>query len=492
VRRRWKAAIGVVSVATAAGGGLLVAGGPARADVAPGVGNAYAQAFQDTPKDGSLEVGVVLGESIAGHTNYVARALSQGVDLTAIGTSLQSYNCGTAPTPTQTALVPQPLQAETGQPGADQGFTQSPTDGVSSESSTQPVPPSFGSTEHVQATGTPYGEADTSYGSVSIPGVPFSVTGMTSKAWSGMVDGNRVAAATSDVGSVNFLNGAVVLDGLHWSVTYPSGGTGNPAGTFSIGSLTVEGQSVPTVDPTTALQAANAALTPLGIQLVPPSAANASGMESVSALEIDVLPNATRQQVLGGTVAAAEPATGPLESGLEGGFSPSEPSPLVQALCQSDTPITVADIAVASVDGGGSYTTSLGGVNATSGEAPTNPYNLSLSSFGSVSSSQFLSGSSAVPGTPGLPGTPAVAGTGTAGGVSGSPTAAPAGSSPSPAGSAAPTQTQQVSPIAAIGHGAGGPLLAIGLGGLAALALLAEGDRRAMRKAAVGGFEDEE
>lgn len=492
VRRRQqvKWAAGGMSAALVATGALMLASpGGAHAATDPGVGSSYAQAFQDTPRDGSLQVGVILGEAIAGHTNQVAKAQSQGLDLTAIGTSLKGYNCNTAPSATQQGLVPAPLQTETGEPNASQGVTQDPSYGISTESSSQPIPPSFGSTEYVQATSTPYGEADTSYGDVQVPGAPIEVTGMKSKAWSGLVNGQRVAGATADVGSVSLVGGTVQLSGLHWEVTYPSGDGAKPSASFSLGGLSIHGTKIALPDTSAAIQAANKILGLLGIQIVMPSITTANGVEFVGALQINVVPSDTRDQILNALINGTAPVVVPLEGSLENG-APGEPAPLVQALCNSDTPITVADVAVAGVDGAGSYTTSLGGVQATSGAAPTNPFNLSLGGFGgTLGSSQF------VPGTPAEPGSlPALSGSGglttDAGNASLAPTSGSGSTGGSVSNGSAEPQTkgaqgssQPIQPIAAAGYGAGGPLLGIGLGGLVALLLLAEGDRRLMRRA---------
>ena len=184
-RRRWtRFLIGGASSAFIIAGTVGVGPPGAGADSAPGVGSSYAQSLQVTPHEGALAVGVVLGEALAGHTNGVARAQSQGEDLGAIGLSLEGYNCGQEPSDQQKALIPQALQAETGQPGAAEGQTLQPTDGASKASPTN-WPPTWGSTEHVQANGDPYGEADTSYG--LIDGGAFTVAGMTTKAFSGVV-----------------------------------------------------------------------------------------------------------------------------------------------------------------------------------------------------------------------------------------------------------------------------------------------------------------
>ena len=476
---------GTVSLGITASGASLLAASPARADDSPGTGNAYAQLLQDTPREGSLMVGVIAGEALAGHTDTVARAQSQGLDETAIGTSLQAYNCGTAPSAEQKALVAQPLQAETGEPGADQGYTDSPTTGASSIGPTS-LPPSFGSTEFAQATGTPYGLARTSYDSLAVPGAPFSANGLTSQAFSGLVNGQREAGASAEIGSLDLAGTAVQLDGLKWSVVYPSGGNAPPTGSFSVGGLLIGGKAVSFPSPDAAVGLANTALSNLGIVVTAPTIQVQQGIEMVTPLEVEVVPNSTRDAILDGVVNQTGPVTQPVLGGLENGFSPAEPAPVVQALCQSDTPITVLDIAIASVDGGGSYVTSFGGVNATSGAIPTNPYNLNLPGGGLGSgSTQYFPGSA---GTAGTTGSPAIAGT--AGGASGSSaTAGSAGANASsaagnPTGSSHPAASAQpVEDIAAAGTSPGGPLLAIGLGGLAGLLLLAEGDRRVMKRA---------
>ena len=448
-------------IAGAAGVGAPNAG----AAVAPGVGQSYAQSLQVTPHEGALAVGVVLGEALAGHTNGVARAQSQGEDLGSIGLSLENYNCGQQPSAEQKALIPQALQTETGQAGADAGQTVQPTDGASSASPTN-WPPSWGSTEHVQATKDPYGEADTSY--ALIDGGAFTVAGMTTKAFSGLVKGERVAGATSDIGSINLVAGQVVLRHLHWEVSFPSGGAGRPSGSFSIGQVTIAGQTIPSADATAALAAVNKVLGTLGIEIDAPTVTQVQGVQFVSPLEIRVVPNDTRDKILLAAIVPFQSAEHPIAQGLEEGFNPAEPQQIAQALCQSDTPITVADITIASIDGGGYFSAGLGGVNATSGEAPENQFDLSPFTPSSMAgSSSLVGGTAAVPGTPGTPGSLTTPQAPTA--VEGATTLRPS--------------TGRAARAAAVGPKENGPLLAIGLGVLALLALLIEGDRRVMRRA---------
>lgn len=478
-RLRW--ALAAASAGLVASGVVVLAGGPdARAQtpssVSPGQGSSYAQSIQVTPHEGSLAVGAVLGEALAGHTGDYARAQSQGLDLGAVGTSIKSYNCGQPPNSTAAAAVPSPLEVETGQAGAAQGVTD-----------TNPQQ-TYGATEYAQATATPYAEADTTYEDLNAQ--YFGVTGAHSRAWSGIVDGQRVAGATSDISQLSIAGGAVVLDGLSWSSVYPSTGSAPPSGSFTLGSAEIMGKPAQTANLPDLETAINTVLGVIGIQLQLPQVTDAGGIVSVSPLQVVVVPNSTRDALVDGVLNATAPQYNQLANDLENGFSPSEPSNIEQALCQSDTPITVADIALASVDGSGFFNAALGGVNASSSALASNPFSFGLPSFsfgspgstlstpGSASSSGVAVGSAPLVagGGVGLTGTPAAVSTGGTGGTT-------------PAAGAKGT-TQEAVPASA-GFASGGPLLALGLAGLGATLLLALLERRSMSGAgAQAAFED--
>jgi hypothetical protein len=452
----------------------LATGGSASGATDPGVGSSYAQGFQVTPHEGSLAVGAVFDEALAGHTDQVARAQSQGLDLGAVGTSIKGYNCGQPPSALAN-YVPSPLEAET------------PTNGGTDQATAGPSPSqnnSDGSVEQVLANDTPYGEADTTLaGPIAGPNNFIVISGVASKAWSGLVNGTRDAGATVDIGYVS-IAGVVTLSHLHWSADYPDGK--QPTSSFAIGQATIDGTAVPTGDPSQVINAVNQALNSIGVVLSYPTATNASGIQFESPLQIEVVPNSTRNGVTDPVISGAvEPNYYPIANGLENGFAntsapynslaPVEQQDptgqLEQALCQSDTPITVLDITMASFTAAGYFNIALGGVNASSGPMPTNPYNLAMFNFGSLSSNsdQLSSGTAGLTGTPG---TPAIAGT---------PGQTLSGSS-SPAGQGSTkTQTQRVVP-ASVTAPAAGPLLGIGLGILGFLALLAEADRRMIRR----------
>ena len=467
----------------------LVAGGRAAAAGEAGVGSASAEGFEVTPHEGSLAVGAVFDEALAGHTDKVARAQSQGLDLGAVGAAIKGYNCGQPPTKLAD-YVPDPLEAET------------PPSGGSSEQQLGPSPSdnnSDGSVEHVLASDTPFGEADTTFGgTIAAPGNLVTISHVVSKATSGLVNGARQAEATVDIGQVN-IAGAVSLSGLHWESVYPTGsGSGQPNSYFQIGKAVVNGQSIPPADLSQVSQAINKVLGQIGLVVQFPTSTNAQGIQFESPLAIQVVPNSARNGVTDPIISnAVEPNYFPIASGLENGFAnttapynslapieQNDPTaPLEQGgsgyaglqgtLCQSDTPITVLDITVASFTAGGFFNISLGGVNASSGDLPVNPYQLGLG-FGDLSvpgSSQFVDGTA---------GSPAIADTGSAlTGVGSTPGVA---GTPSSAGSPARSGSGTVVPAATVASEVSGPLLAVGLGILGLLALLAEADRRFIRR----------
>lgn len=477
IRRQVKWATGGFSVALIATGGVLVGSGSAHAAAPPGQGSSSAQAVQVTPHEGSLAVGVILGEALAGNTGDYARAQSQGLDLGAVGTSMKSYNCGQAPQPAVASAVPSPLEVETGQPGASSGVT---------DTNNQQT---YGATEFGQANAVPYAEADTTYAPVN--GGPFTISGTHSKAWSGLVNGAQDDGATVDIHSLSLANGAVVLDGLHWQTDYPL--NGKPTGSFSIGQATIAGKSVPTNDLSALGTAINTVLAPVGMQFQLPQASNVQGLEQVTPLQIQVVPNDTRDQVVDGVLNATAPAYNAAADGLESGFGSWEPSQLQQALCQSDTPITVAAVSLASIDGAGFFTAAFGGVNSTASALQSNSFNLGLASIslGSSGSSQFVPGTSASSGVAPTSGAGASGLAGAGGSSLSSPSSSSSGSSPSSKSSSGTGGSQAISPAASVGFASGGPLLGLGLAGLAAVLLLAEADRRMIKRGRTQGVFEE-
>ncbi len=475
VRPRICAACGFAAFVTA-GALALGAGGPALADsgtVSPGQGSATSILAQVLPKQGSLAVGVAEGEALAGHQNLQAKAQSQVTDLTSIGTSLTGENCGQAGAfkPEQ---LPQPLSVETGDPGAASGVNEPDAGGAANR--------------FAQATAAPYAEADTTLAPLAIPGGLINLGGGRAKSYSGIVNGQRVAGATVDLSPIT-LPGGVTISGMHWEVAYPSTGSAHPSGSFSYGSVSVNGAPlVPAgiLDPAVVTTALNGVLGVFGIVITPPTTHIDNGIIYIDPIQISVVPN---------------PARDTLSNGLLGGLSPvltPTRMAVLNAVCQSDSAFTIGDVAIGSLTGGGSFNLLLGGANATSGELAANTYNLSLPSFGGGNLNSPAASPGLATSTPGstspivsstsggTAGTSGTAAPSTPAGDTGSALAPTAGTSAAPSSSPAPpTATSPTRQAAAISHPktVGDALLGVGLGGLGLLGLLAEGDRRMMRRA---------
>jgi hypothetical protein len=492
-RRTWRWCLAAAATTLIGTGTAMLDGGAgsAGADNALAEGSSYAQAMQITPHEGSLAVGALFDVALAGVTGADAKAQSEGLDLGAVGESMRSYNCGSDAQPVVYNAVPEPLITDTGAPGAAQGISEGPNSsnypqqvasGVDTQTPQQLQNQQVGgyyiapgtdyfANEFVQATQAPYGEADTSdAGPLSDPTGAITISGMHSKAWAGVVNGVDETGASSDIAQVSLGGGAVVLDGLDWTST--STESGQQSGSFTIGKAIVGGTPLPdTADLSAVAAAVDSALSNLGLQVGFPASYTASGFQFVDPMQIEVVPNATRDQVEQSVLNGVAPVYNQVADGLETGFSPSEPAQIEQALCNSDTGITVLDVTIASLDGGGYFNIALGGVNSTDGALPPNQFNLSEFSLNPSSLGPGTLGTAGTPGTPGTPGTSGtVGGPGTGGGANG-------------ASSSSGRLPAQAVRAKVRGFSAGGPLLGAGLGALALLLGLVEGDRRLMRRA---------
>jgi hypothetical protein len=417
----------------------------------PGRGMALAETEKVDPRTGSLSLGITMGRSIAGHQNTVAQASSQAVDLGIIGTTAASQACDGGDPTLPADKQPQPIQVDSRQSNSHQVSDQDQLSGV-------PIP----SRREATATPAPFGEAITTTAPIDIAGLIHIGQGV-SHTTSGLVDDGktRVATATVDIDGITF-PGGISMAGLHWEATWSSADQNPGKGTFTIGSASAGGQSLPTNDPSAVLTGINAALQPLGYAVKPPTASNRGGTAYVDPLTVEVFPSPTRDA---------------LANGLFGGIQPIRED-LFQALlkqdCKNSTYITIFDIAVASMTGGGSFSLIFGGVQASSGEALNNQYCLGCGGnsspiLGTSNSNSVLSSSTPTLGTNKATGSPST----------------PSSSSSGGGGGGAPAATAAVTPAASTkGKGArGGALAGVGLASLALLGLMAEGDRRKMRRA---------
>jgi hypothetical protein len=454
--RRGAALASLTCLTSVSAAALLGSAAPAaETGFANGTGAASAQSWKVNPTAGALSVGFTFGQSLAGYTNQVAKADARGIDLGIIGSLLAAAGCdGGAPT-LPADQQPQPLQADSRDPDAAAGKSAPETLNKTALA---------GVSMSVKATPTPLGEAETDYAPASAPGV-IQIHGAHSAAISQVVGGKtREAVATVDISSLDFAGGIVKIGGLHFQATHHTGAAKDHGGVFSMGSLVIAGQAIPTQDPAAAMAAVNTALGALGMQLRPPAIHDDGTRVSVDPLAIAIVPNAARDTLFGNILGAALPVRAALTDAL------------LKASCKFGDVISVADIAIGSVSGTGSFSLELGGVSATTGEL------ILSNALGQIPDLGNLGAGTAPLGDTGSAGT---VGGGTAlgstsPGATGLTTSAAGGTT----GGSGVGGRQLVKPIAASTSGSrGGMLAAVAAVGFGLLVAAVEGDRRMMRRA---------
>jgi hypothetical protein len=420
------------------------AGEAATPDTA-GTASATATSFRVNPTTASLSIGVTFGISLAGYTNRVSQAESRGIDLGIIGTTLAAEGCDGGDPTLPPDKQPQPLRADSRD--KDASTPKSETESISG------VP--VGAIEKaVRADASPYSQSDTTTAGLTGTDAFLSLGSAHSQAVTHLVNGTREAVATVDIGSVG-IAGVIELAGLHWEARAQSGTLDKNAGTFTIGSLKVLGQAIPANDALKAIQNANAVLAPLGIQVVYPTSHVSAGILFVDPLVIRVVPSKTRDTISQTVLGLVQPVRQSLYDAL-----------LAQD-CSNATYITVSDIAIGSLTGAGSFSLELGGANASAAPLKTTSlldFNQSLTGGSSNSLGDGPSLGNLDTSSPSL----GLAPSNNAGSKSGITNKG----------------SNQAKPIASVTKGSrGGRMALVGLLGLIVLAIVADRDRRLMRRA---------
>jgi hypothetical protein len=461
--------VGVLSTGAVVGAQVLWwpvhgAGAQAPQGFVLGTANATAQAIQLAPSTGGLSYSVTLAESLAGYQSTEGQGQSQTFDPGAIGISLTTQQCNGDPPPVKQSQLPQPALAESNDGDASQSKTVQGSNGAGV------------GVENASAKTTPAGSAKTTLVGLDVPGV-IDVSGGTSTAQAqAIANKTREATASSEIGQVSLLGGQVTLDGLQWRSTQRSGDGSTQEGSFTIGSMTLDGKSMP-VTPgqiLSSLDQVNQALAPTGFHITPPTATNQSdGSVLESPLSIGIDASALGQQVLGPGLAAAQPVRDAIAKAL------------LQIDCRTSIPLLLGDIAVGPFAGGGGLDIKLGGATSiTDGTAYANPFAIDLGG-GSLGASTPGDASGGAGGTTGA---------GAAGGSLASPGSALAGQTPSATGNPSGSTGRGAPGVASLGavtnassRTGTGAALPVGLGALALVVILAGMDYARARRARLLG-----
>jgi len=353
-----------LACAVAAAIGIVELGSTSGADTSfvPGNAVAQAQAVSLAPTTGGLNYAITLATSISNYQDMEAQSLSQTIDLGAIGTALEAQGCDGGDPTLPSSDVPPPVQVES------TSGNQSQSNSITPQSS----PDGLGvGNETATATTQPASGATTTVSNISVPGGLLSIDGVTSSTHTSIDNGTtRTATATADIKQISLAGGAVVLGGLHWAATQQTGGATTATGTFSVGSLTVDGTPVDlsqvgsALTPQSVFSIINTALTPVGINLQWPSQTTLDdGTVQISPLIIGIDNNELGQQVIGANQNSVQPVREALVNAL------------LSANCNLADAILVSDVGVGVLAGGGNLNLELGGASAmTNALAASSPF----------------------------------------------------------------------------------------------------------------------
>jgi hypothetical protein len=433
--------------------GASVAGPWAHAEAPfiPGTATGTAQAFAIAPKTGGFAYTITGGGTVADFRGSLAQARSQSVDFGLIGTSLTTQQCdGSDPTLDRDQL-PQPLIAE-----SDKGNAHKTAD---TAGTAQHGVLAVGGHMTVSAETKPKSSATFDGSALSIPGV-LDATGLSSAAAAELIPNTaRLATAEARVGRLSLAGGLVVLTNVHWAANQRSGTHAAVDHAFSIGHVTVAGQSLPASGDAlgSTLAAVNKALGPTGLHVTIPAAKRTSGGGiAVPPLSVGIDKSALGEAVLNPVLTAAGPVRDKIVNALLG-YS-----------CKFGTPLTVGDILLSAINGTGSLDLQLGGVTAGSeGRAYANP-------FGTAGHVPPPLGNAGTTPTDGHAGSAPAATTGEL--PSGSGTSAPPAPAPQLAGAQTQTESCASTSPANWPRCSNGAALAAGLIGLAAVGSVAGAD----------------
>ncbi len=390
-----------------------------------GSGRARANLFEIIPRTGGLEIPINFGKALVTYQGNSATATSGGVKPPE--QKAAEGDCGggqpqppggggggggggaPAPpkpgggsSPTQFPFV-STLSVSTGDKDAEKG--RQIDQGAFPAGS-----PISGRLEHqqVKATADPSAWAATTSGALAFGPLIEVVNGRT-EATTGVVDRKtRVAHAVTTMDRLKLAGGAISLIDVRWEATQRTGEGALADGTFTVGSVLLQGKPLPAPpappavvpggsapplpDPLTVL---NTAIAPSGLAVESPRLDTAGGVVRVSPMTLRLA-----DSPLGGVLFA------PLVTSLQP-FREAVVGGLLAISCDFGAAVTVADVAAGVLTGTGGIRFDFGGVSATTeGELYDNPFDGGTGDGGGLDDGGFGDGTD-VPGLPDLSAAPA-------------------------------------------------------------------------------------
>lgn len=358
-----------------------------------GSGRARASLFEIAPRTGGLAIPVNFGKALVTYQGLSATATSGA--LKPPEQKAAGGECGTQPPPGGgdggggggAPAPPSPgggsgpptsfpfvstLAVSTGEKDAEKGKSMN-------QGSFPAGSPVQGEFQHqlVQADAKPTGRATSTSGRMALGPLVEIVNGRT-EAQAGVVDGKaRVASAVTTMDRLNLLGGLITLGDVRWEATHRTGEGEAADGSFTVGSVLLQGQPLPAPpappvslpggapapvlpDPMVAL---NTALAPTGLALELPRFSTDGGVARVGPLSLRFADSPMGAAVLAPLVTSLQPLRDPIVNGL------------LAYSCDFGIAVTVADVATGILTGTGGINFDFGGVTATTeGEAYDNPF----------------------------------------------------------------------------------------------------------------------
>jgi hypothetical protein len=233
---------------------------------------------------------------------------------------------------------------------------------------------------------------------MEVPGLLKVIDGTASSAAKLTPGKQRDSSATSALSSLSLAGGAVQLNGIQWTAAHHSGARNAVEGDFSVASITVAGQALPTGDMSqlqASFAAVNTALAATGLSLHLPTVTKTATGVIVSPLRLSVAATPQVRQALGQALIAIQP----IRTQLLTFVAPLQMSPDCGMAKALGFGYLLVDLATLVLGDGGAVDLDLGGTRAgTNGVAYANPFD---SDYGRIHPPALTP-----PALPGLPVTP--------------------------------------------------------------------------------------